>query len=99
MSEFSVQSAQRGVGFGRWLANRPMAVKFLLVVGVAAAVAVGGALPPTKGLTPVRGGAPPPYSDNPPSMSLVGKKRDGGVDKRVPRLHTRAAAGRPAAGE
>src|SRR5437762_1214330 len=90
MSESSVR---RGAGIGRWLANRPMAIKFLLVIGVTAAVAIAVALTAINGMAAMRSDAEHLYSGNLVSVSLLDKMRDGGLNMRIDVLNDGAGPG------
>jgi methyl-accepting chemotaxis protein len=83
MSEPSVRAARRGAGIGRWLADRPMAVKFLLVIGVTAAVAIAVGVTATKGMAAIRSDAEHMYSDDLGPLSLLDKMRDGALNMRI----------------
>jgi len=70
-------------GIGGWLANRPMAVKFLLVVGVTAVVAVAVALTAVSGMSAMRGDADHLVSHNLASLSLVNKMQGSALNMRI----------------
>jgi methyl-accepting chemotaxis protein len=91
MSESS-RLAGRGTGAGRWLANRPMAVKFLLVIGVTAAVAIVVGITATRGMAAMRTDAEHLYSDNLVSMSSLDQMRSGALNMRIDVLNAGASA-------
>jgi methyl-accepting chemotaxis protein len=96
MSESS-RRAGRGAGAGRWLANRPMAVKFLLVIGVTAAVAVVVAITATGGMAAMRADAEHLYSNNLVSLSLLDDMRNGALNMRIDVLNAGVSVDRPTA--
>jgi methyl-accepting chemotaxis protein len=76
-------AAGRRAGIGGWLANRPMAVKFLLVIAATAVVAVTVAVTAMNGMAAMRGNTDHLYSNNLSSLKELDRMRDGALNMRI----------------
>ncbi len=90
LPERSRDAAGRRAGIGGWLANRPMAVKFLLVIGVTAVVAVAVAVTAMNGMSAMRTDADHLYSNNLVSLSLLDKMQGSALNMRIDVLSSSA---------
>ncbi len=90
MTQASGQDAGAGRlrgGLPGWLANRPMAVKFLISIGITAIVAVGVGVAAVSGMSTVAGHARHLYRYNVLSLEALSKTRSSALTARIDLLN------------